>query len=66
MILTEYKEEEVMNGLKEEAMAEGIQKGIISTLCSLVADKLLSLSDASKRANVSEDEFVKLMEFYAH
>lgn len=40
MILTEYNEEEIMNGFKEEAMEEGIKKGIISTLTALVADNL--------------------------
>lgn len=64
MILTEYNEEEIMNGFKEEAMEEGIKKGMISTLTALVADNLLSIHEASKRANVSEDEFVKLMRVY--
>ena len=61
MILTEYNEEEVMNGFREEALAEGIQKGIITTLIGLVADNLLSVREASKRANMSEKDFVELM-----
>ena len=64
MILTEYNEEEVMNGFREAAMEEGIRKGMISTLTGLVADNLLSICEASKRVNVSEDEFVQLMRVY--
>ena len=49
---------------KEEAMEEGVRKGMLSTLTGLVADNLLSIREASQRANVSEDDFVKLMHVY--
>lgn len=62
MILTEYDEEDVMNGFREEGRQEGRQEGIISTLVGLVNDKLLSIQDASNRVNLSETEFKKLME----
>ena len=57
MILTEYDEEDVMNGFKEE----GRKEGIVSALVGLVNDKLLSIKDAAARLNLSEAEFVKLM-----
>ena len=58
MILTEYNEEEVMNGFKEEAYMDGV----IKTLIDLVREQLLSISDAAKKLNVSEIEFKRLME----
>ena len=58
MILTEYNEEEVMNGFKEEAYMDGVVK----TLIDLVKEHLLSISDAAKKLNVSEIEFKCLME----
>ncbi len=58
MILTEYNEEEVMNGFKEEAYMDGVVK----TLIDLVKEQLLSISDAAKKLNVSEIEFKRLME----
>ncbi|MBQ9395676.1 MAG: hypothetical protein IJU23_09215, partial [Proteobacteria bacterium] len=73
MILTEYDEEDVMNGFKEEGrierreegkkegMIEGRKEGIVSALVGLVNDKLLSIKDAAARLNLSEAEFVKLM-----
>ena len=45
MILTEYDEEDIMNGFKEE----GRQEGIVFTLTGLVNDKLLSIKDAANR-----------------
>ena len=61
MILTEYDEEDVMNGFKEEGREEGRKEGIISTLIGLVNDKLLSVEDAANRLSVSVSEFLKLM-----
>ena len=57
MILTEYDEEDVMNGFKEE----GRKEGFISALIGLVNDKLLSVEDAANRLSVSVSEFLKLM-----
>ena len=58
IILTEYNEEEDMNGFKEEAYMDGVVK----TLIDLVKEQLLSISDAAKKLNVSEIEFKHLME----
>ena len=66
MILTEYNEEEVMNGFKEEGRIEGKNEGIVEgkmqTLKSLVMEKILSISEAAKCANLSEADFVKYLE----
>lgn len=58
MILTEYNEEEIMNGFKEEAYMDVVVK----TLIDLVKEHLLSISDAAKKLTVSEIEFKRLME----
>ena len=74
MILTEYDEEDVMNGFREEGreegvkegreegVKEGLKEGIIYTLIGLVNDKLLSIKDAANRLHLSEAEFVELMD----
>ena len=69
MCITEYDEERTFAEQREEALAEGraegraegieegIERGILSTLISLVKDGLLSLVEASKRADMSVAEF---------
>ena len=65
MLLTEYNEMETMELFKEEGRQEGMQKGrkegrkegIMYTLVSLVKDKILSVTDAAKRAGMTPDEF---------
>ena len=44
---------------REEGMADGIEKGMLKTLCGLVKDGILSNMDAAKRAGMSLDEFNK-------
>ncbi len=46
---------------KDEGLAEGEVKGQISTLVSLVSDKLISLSDAVARSGLTEAEFLEKM-----
>lgn len=46
----------------EQGIEQGIELGSLNTLVSLVKDGLLTLSDASRRANMSEDDFLQLME----
>ena len=40
---------------------KGFTKGIIETLVGLVKDNLLSIAEASKRANMTEEEFKKYL-----
>ena len=55
-----------MCGLGDSIYEKGIEKGIalgsLNTLVSLVKDGLLNLSDASRKANMSEADFLQLME----
>ena len=48
---------------REEGIKEGIKKGIkegtVNVLISLVNDGILSISDAAKRAGMSDTEFKK-------
>ena len=42
---------------REEGIKEGIKEGTINVLISLVKDGILSISDAAKRAGMSEESF---------
>ena len=42
---------------REEGIKEGIKEGTVNVLISLVNDGILSVSDAAKRANMSEEIF---------
>jgi len=59
--------EEVVNvckgleGYAENKRAEGRAEGVVSTLISLVKDGLLTMTEAAKRAGMSESELKKLM-----
>ncbi|MBQ6504444.1 MAG: hypothetical protein IJI57_11090 [Flexilinea sp.] len=53
MCITEYDEVRTMNLFKEE----GREEGIFDTLVNLVRDKLLDITEAAKRANMTIDEF---------
>ena len=55
-ILAEEREEG-----REEGRVEGREEGKISVLINLVKDKLLSVADAAKRLNMSEDQFEALV-----
>ena len=57
MMLTEYNEAETMNLFREE----GKEEGVLSTLVALVKDNILSVSDAAKRAGMTEAAFRKQM-----
>ena len=41
----------------EKGRQEGIKEGTVNVLISLVNDGILSVSDAAKRANMSEESF---------
>ena len=65
MMLMEYNEAEQMNLFREdgrrEGRQEGRQEGTLSTLIDLVKDNLLSVTNAAKKAGVSEEDFEKMM-----
>ena len=44
---------------REEGIKEGIKEGTVNVLISLVKDGILSISDAAKRAGMSDTEFKK-------
>lgn len=56
------KELFIYEDYKREGRAEGREEGKINQLVELVKDGLLKLSDAVARANMTEEEFKKLME----
>ena len=58
-------EEGRARGMEEgiaKGMEEGIAKGVLSSLVSLVKDGLISVSEAAKRADMSEEDFKKYLE----
>lgn len=57
MMLMEYNEAEVMELFRED----GKREGALKTLISLVQDGLLSVEDAAVRAEISMEEFEKLL-----
>ena len=46
----------------EKGIEEGIAKGVLSSLVSLVKDGLISVTEAAKRADMSEEDFKKYLE----
>ena len=58
-------EEGRARGMEEgiaRGMEEGIAKGVLSSLVSLVKDGLISVSEAAKRADMSEEGFKKYLD----
>lgn len=51
--LTEFNEEEFVRNRREE----GHRQGVIDTLVSLVKEGMISLAQAAKKANMSEEDF---------
>ena len=50
------REEGIKEGIRE-GIKEGIKEGTVNVLISLVKDGILSIADAAKRANMSEESF---------
>ena len=69
MCITEYDEAETMNGFKQEGIEEGRaigrEEGTIKTLFGLVHDGLITEEKAAEKANVSVEEFRKLVAQYS-
>lgn len=59
--LSDLVEEEAREKALKEGRAEGIEEGKITTLVGLVADKILSVDEAAKRAGVAKKEFLKYL-----
>ncbi len=63
--LSDLVEEEAREkALKEghaKGRAEGIEEGKITTLVGLVADKILSVDEAAKRAGMAKKDFLKYL-----
>ncbi len=47
---------------REEGIKEGIKEGTVNILISLVNDGILSIADAAKRADMSEESFRRYLE----
>jgi len=45
-----------------DARYEGHQEGVLDTLIALVKDGIIDITEAAKRANISEDEFMTMIE----
>ena len=58
--MCEYLDRIIAEG-EAKGRAEGRAEGTLETLISLVQDGLLSLEEATGRANISEEEFRKKM-----
>lgn len=48
---------EAIEGIRNDAIAEGVMEGILKTLIGLVKDGILTISDAATRANMTVSEF---------
>ena len=58
MLLAEYNEAEAMELFRKE----GRKEGALQELASLVRDGLLSTEDAAKRAKLTEEAFIEVMQ----
>mgnify|MGYP006983567640 FL=1 len=50
------------DAVEERGIKKGIEQGKLEMLISLVRDHVLSTKDAANRAEISEEEFIKLIE----
>jgi len=48
---------EAIEGIRNDAIAEGVMEGVLKTLIELVKDGILTISDAATRANMTVSEF---------
>lgn len=55
--LTEYDEEKHLRLERKESFKKGLESGKLDTLKSLVDDGILTVDDASKRAEMTVEEF---------
>ena len=57
MCITEYDEEQTLAQEREEGIEIGLERGTLLTLADLVQDGILTLTQAAKKANMTEEEF---------
>lgn len=60
-----YEAKEILNRGRQEGIKEGRKEERLDLLRSLVDDGLLALSEAAKRAGISEQEFSQSMMKFA-
>lgn len=60
-----YEAKEILNRVRQEGIKEGRKEERLDLLRSLVDDGLLALSEAAKRAGISEQEFSQSMMKFA-
>ena len=53
---------EILDRVEARGREEGIKEGTVNTLISLVNDGILSIVDAAKRADMSEESFRRYLE----
>jgi len=49
---------------RKEGIIEGKRKGVLETLFSLVHDELISIEEAAKRADMTENAFLESMKHF--
>ena len=62
MCITEYDEEQTLAQEREEGIEIGLERGTLLTLADLVQDGILTLTQAAKKANMTEEEFEEKLE----
>lgn len=60
LIEKEAREKALKEG-RAKGRADGIEEGKITTLVGLVADKILSVDEAAKRAGMAKKDFLKYL-----
>ncbi|MBR7085457.1 MAG: transposase, partial [Oscillospiraceae bacterium] len=48
---------EAIEGIRNDAKAEGVEEGFLKALIGLVKDGILTIADAAKRADMTVPEF---------
>ena len=53
--------EDIRMESREEWMNKGIEQGKLDLMIGMVRDKIISIADAARRLNMTENEFLKLI-----
>lgn len=56
-----YSIDKIMECIEKPTVSKVIEEGKITTLVGLVADKILSVDEAAKRAGVAKKDFLKYL-----
>lgn len=57
----EYEAKDILRAGKREGRKEGRKEGVLQTLCDLVHDGLLAVEEAARRADMTVEEFCKVL-----